>query len=153
MASAVDLLITNARVYTADPANPWAEAVAVAGNRIVFVGSSADGLVLAGPRTEVVDGAQRTLIPGFIDTHYHLLWGSLGLAAAQLGDAHSLGEIEATLRGWMEANPQREWVVGRGLIYSAILPGQVLDRHFLDRISPDRPTPADSAALPPAEPA
>ena len=139
MASSADLLITNARVFTADPSNPWAEAVAVGGNRILFVGSAADARTFAGPRTEVVDAAGRTLLPGFIDTHYHLLWGSLGLAAAQLGEAHSLDAIAEHLLAWMEANPQREWVVGRGLIYSAIRPGEVLDRHFLDRLSPDRP--------------
>ncbi len=139
MALLADLLITNARVWTADPANPWAEAVALRGNRIIFVGSSADGLALAGPKTEVVDGGQRTLMPGFIDTHYHLMWGSLGLAAAQLYDARSLDEITASLSAWMAANPQQEWVVGRGLLYSAIKPGQVLDRHFLDHLSPDRP--------------
>ncbi|MBX3053101.1 MAG: amidohydrolase family protein, partial [Caldilineaceae bacterium] len=85
MAASADLLISNARVFTADPSNPWAEAVAVQGNRIIFVGSGADARAFAAPHTEVVDAAGRTLLPGFIDTHYHLLWGSLGLAAAQLG--------------------------------------------------------------------
>ena len=77
MAQSADLLITNARVFTADPLNPWAEAVAVGGKRIAFVGSAADAQSFAGPGTEVVDAGGRTLLPGFIDTHYHsgVRWG------------------------------------------------------------------------------
>lgn len=139
MASIADLVITNARVFTGDPQTPWAEAVAVRGNRILFVGSRAEARQVVGPATQVVDAGQRSVLPGFIDSHYHMLWGSLGLAAAQLGTAHSLAEIAEHLLVWMEANPKREWVVGRGLVYSAIRPGERLDRHFLDSLSPDRP--------------
>lgn len=54
-AQGVDLALVNGRLYTADPARPWAEAVAIAGDRIVAVGTSAEVRRLAGPRTRVID--------------------------------------------------------------------------------------------------
>ncbi|MFN3983804.1 MAG: amidohydrolase, partial [Caldilinea sp.] len=77
MPTYADYLFVNAAVYTADPANPRAEAVAVRSNRIVFVGRTADAGDLRGPRTEVIDAGGRSLLPGLIDSHFHLLWGSL----------------------------------------------------------------------------
>jgi predicted amidohydrolase YtcJ len=139
MTQHADIIITNAQVYTVDRAQPWAEAVAVHGNRILFVGSAADADGLRGPHTEVIDGGGNTLLPGFIDTHYHLLHGSIGLDAAQLRDVHSLTELGEAMRAYADANPDREWVLGRQLIYNIIKPDQPLDRHFLDRYVPDRP--------------
>ena len=96
MTQPADLLITNAAVYTVDDANPWAQAVAVRGNRIVFVGRADEAGDWRGPRTQVIDGAGRTLLPGLIDSHFHLLWGSLKLADLQLWEAEDLDEV-ATL--------------------------------------------------------
>src|SRR5690349_18827866 len=87
MSSFADLLITNAQVYTVDEANPHAEAVAIQGNRLVFVGTTADAQVWRGPQTEVIDGQGHTLLPGLIDSHFHLLWGSLKLDSLQLDSA------------------------------------------------------------------
>ncbi len=139
MTQHADILITNARVYTVDAAQPWAEAVAVRGNKIVFVGSSADAEPWRGPQTEVIDGQGQTLMPGFIDAHYHLLMGSLGLDAAQLRAAHSLDELGQMLQEWATENHDNEWVIGRQVVYNIIKPGQPLDRHFLDRYIADRP--------------
>lgn len=139
MTQHADIIITNAQVYTVDRGQPWAEAVAVRGNQILYVGSAADADALRGPRTELIDGGGNTLLPGFIDTHYHLLSGSLGLDAAQLRGVHSLTELGEAIRAYADANPDREWVLGRQVIYNIIKPDQPLDRHFLDRYVADRP--------------
>lgn len=139
MTHPADFLFTNAAVYTADPANPHAEAVAVRGNRIVYVGRAADAAGLRGPRTEVIDAGGRTLLPGLIDSHFHLLWGSLKLDKLRLEEAGTLAEILAALAAYAAANPQREWLEGVQLAYNAIPAGERLDRWLLDAVVPDRP--------------
>ena len=86
-----NLIITNAHVFTADPTNPHAEAIAVSGQKIVCVGRAADAEDWRGPRTRLIDAGGRTLMPGFIDSHFHLFWGSLELGDIQLVGAKSLG--------------------------------------------------------------
>jgi predicted amidohydrolase YtcJ len=139
MTQHADILITDAKVYTVDETNPWAEAVAVRGNRIVFVGRNNDAQAWRGPETTVIEAGKRTLLPGFIDTHYHLMSGSLGLAKAQLGKVANLEELGESLRAYAAQHADQEWVEGRQLIYNIIGPDQPLDRHFLDRYVPDQP--------------
>ena len=79
MSQLADTLIINAKVITMDRARPRAEAVAVQGERIVFVGSTFEAAQWRGPQTQVIDAGGRTLLPGLIDSHFHLLWGSLKL--------------------------------------------------------------------------
>ncbi|WP_396626051.1 amidohydrolase family protein, partial [Luteitalea sp.] len=68
-----DLIVTNARVYTVDPARPEAQAVAVRGDRVVAVGTSAEVQALRGPSTAVIDAGGRAVIPGLHDAHGHVL--------------------------------------------------------------------------------
>ena len=67
-AQPADLILLNGRVYTADAAHPHAAAVAMRGDRIVFVGSAAEAGVLRGPRTRVIDVSGKTVLPGFTDS-------------------------------------------------------------------------------------
>ena len=68
-----DSIILNANVLTMDSAGPTGQAVAVAGDRILAVGSNDEIRSLAGPDTREIDGQGMTLLPGFIDSHIHLL--------------------------------------------------------------------------------
>ncbi len=135
MPQIADLLIIHSAVFTADPDNPHADAVAISGNRIAWVGEDAEANKWRGPGTRVIDGQGCTLMPGIIDSHYHLQMGSLELADAQLGGLTSLEEVSAALRA--AATAEREWVVGRGLNYG-ILPTDSA-RMLLDAALPDRP--------------
>ena len=139
MTDPAELIITNARAYTVDAARPWAEAVAIRGNRIVFVGDASAALALRGANTEVIDGEQRTLLPGLIDSHFHLLWGSLKLDSLQLDEARGLGQIATAVKTYADAQPDLEWIQGFQLFYSAIPTGQSLTRQLLDAAVPDRP--------------
>ena len=87
MSQLADYLITNAAVYTVDPAQPQAQAVAVAGNRLLCVGSEQAVQAWRGPHTQVIDAHGHTVLPGIIDSHFHLLWGSLKLDDLQLDGA------------------------------------------------------------------
>jgi predicted amidohydrolase YtcJ len=66
-----DLILTGGKVFTADPAHPWAQAVAVRGERIVAVGTDAQVRRLAGPRTRRLALGGRVVVPGFNDAHDH----------------------------------------------------------------------------------
>lgn len=137
--TSADLLITNARVYTVDNTNPWAEAVVVQGEQIVFVGSAKDADAYRGPKTRVIDGDGNTLLPGFIDSHFHLLWGAETLYGAQLQELTTLGELEKSLHAWADEHPNSLWVLGEGLSYSIPDKSTPLTRHHLDKIVRDRP--------------
>ena len=129
-----DFIINNARVFTSDEENPQAEAVAVKGNRIVFVGTNEGAKEFQGGATRVIDGKGCTLTPGFIDSHFHLLWGSIWMGAAQLYDAKTKDDVRASLQTFAAENKTSEWVDGRGVKY-----GIVSTRQELDEIVPDRP--------------
>lgn len=139
MPQPADLIITQAKVYTVDPAYPHAEAVAVRGRYIIFVGSAADAAAWRGPATQVIDGQGRTLLPGFIDSHFHLLWGSIELADMQLGKVTSLDNLAAAVRRFAGEHTNDPWLVGRGLSYNIVPNQQSLTRHHLDAIIADRP--------------
>ena len=134
-----DLLITHANLFTADPVHPTAEALAVKGNRIVFVGSNVEAEAWRSPHTRVFQAAGQTLMPGFIDSHFHLLWGSLELRAAQLGEVRTMDQLQAVLLAYAEKHPDQEWVYGQGLIYLTPPGGGALTRHHLDAIIANRP--------------
>ncbi|HQZ17337.1 MAG TPA: amidohydrolase [Vicinamibacteria bacterium] len=133
-----EAILHNARVFTADPGRPWAEAFAVADGRIVAVGASRDLLALAGPRTRVVDLGGAFVSPGFGDSHLHFMSGSLTLNAVTLDGLTDLKEIQARIAAFARANPGASWVTGRGWNYGAF-PGNLPHRLWLDEVVPDRP--------------
>jgi predicted amidohydrolase YtcJ len=129
-----DVIITNARVFTSDESNPRAEAVAVRGNRIVYVGTITEAEALKAGSTRVIDGQGHTLTAGFIDTHVHLLWGSIWMGKAQLQEVRTKEDLKNILVDFAENNQTDPWVVGRGIKY-----GIVSTRQELDEILADRP--------------
>ncbi|MDP7295761.1 MAG: amidohydrolase family protein, partial [Vicinamibacterales bacterium] len=88
-APAADVLITNATVWTVDPDQPRAEAIAIIGARIVAVGSNDEIAAWQGPDTSVVDGAGQLVLPGFNDAHIHLMQAGRRLLNGQLAEAAS----------------------------------------------------------------
>jgi predicted amidohydrolase YtcJ len=134
-----DLLITNAHVLTMDPAMPAADALAVRGNRIIFVGTNAGAALVRGPQTRVVDAGQATLLPGLIDSHFHLLLGALRLDGIQLEQATTLEEVADSARSYAAQHPDLPWLVGYGLRYATGPGGRELSRHDLDAVVADRP--------------
>lgn len=134
-----DILFVNANVFTADPDQPNAQAVAIQGNRIVFIGDNTDANSYHGPNTRFIDAKGRTVMPGFIDSHFHLLNGARELRFAQLQDVRSLGMLREVLVNYVEANQRSEWIGGIGLIYGILPGGNSITRHHLDEIIPNRP--------------
>ncbi len=134
-------VVTGSRVFTADPEQPWAEAVVIDGERIVFVGSLVEAHAMAGLDASTVT-APGVVMPGFVDAHAHIMGTGAGLLKAQLRDAPDLDTIQQRLIEWAEANPDAPRVLGLGWLFSAV-PGGEPTRHMLDDVS-DRPVYLDA---------
>ncbi len=105
-----DLVLTNGRVYTLDPARPWVEAVAVSGSRISAVGSTAEIRALATPATRVVDLRGAFALPGFNDAHVHIDSTGGLLVGANLLDVHEAGAFTARIRDAASRLPKGSWI-------------------------------------------
>jgi predicted amidohydrolase YtcJ len=139
MSQHAHFIFENAHVFTADPAHPSADSVAVRDNRIVFVGSRAEAQQFAGPGTRSIDAGGGTLMPGFIDCHFHMLYGALNLDGMQLEPATNYEELSSILLKYAAEHPDDPWLAGTGLRYN-VGPGHTpLNRHHLDALVADRP--------------
>ena len=134
----VDLIVFNAKVYTADAENATAEAVAIRGNQILRVGSNREINRLRRPRTVLLDALGAAVLPGFNDANVQFIAGGLGLDAIDLLEAADAAEMHARIRTWADANPDRPWVVGRGWAAGAFQGGGPT-RLLLDAAAPNRP--------------
>jgi predicted amidohydrolase YtcJ len=109
-----DLVVTNAIIYTADSAQPRAEALAISANRIVFVGSASGAAALAGAATATIDAGGRAVYPGFIDGHAHLRNLSLILATLDLRGVPSYDSVVALVAAKTARSAPGSWIRGRG---------------------------------------
>ncbi|OYU41392.1 MAG: hydrolase [Pseudorhodobacter sp. PARRP1] len=132
-----EMIVTNAKVLTMDQAQPRAEAVAVAGGKIVAVGTAAEIAVLVGPDTRVIDAGGRSLLPGFVESHLHLVLGGNELVQLQIGGVHGFDALKAAFEAYALQYPANALLMAQGASYE-ILDAPVT-RHDLDRVIADRP--------------
>jgi predicted amidohydrolase YtcJ len=130
-------IITNAKVLTMDEARPRAEAVAWGGGHILAVGSRAEVEALAGPATRVVDAGGRTLLPGFVESHLHLVLGGNELSQLQLGGVEGFEALAAAFRDYATQNPDLPLLMAQGAAYEIL--DHPVTRADLDRVLGDRP--------------
>lgn len=136
---APDLLILKASVRTMDKAQPTAEAVGIAGNRIAAVGSTADLRPLAGPGTRLIDAAGHTVVPGFHDAHFHWLGGGFSITNVDLRDASSPAELARRLSEHAKRLPKGSWILGGDWGHEN-WPGTPLPtKDMIDAVTPDHP--------------
>lgn len=112
----MDLILINGKIHTMDKLKPTAEAVAVKAGNIVMVGSSKDVLKLKTDNTEVIDLQGKALLPGFNDSHMHLLNFGLSLRMVDLNSVKTIDEIIERTRSFIEAKgiEKDKWIQGRG---------------------------------------
>lgn len=134
-----DLIITNAKIWTGDEAQPSAQAVAVFGERIIAVGSNADAETLRGPKTRIIDAGGKLLLPGFNDAHVHFVSGGAQLDSVQLNDVTSTDEFVRRIAAQAKKTPKGEWIQG-GDWDETKWPGSVLPtKELIDAVTPDNP--------------
>jgi predicted amidohydrolase YtcJ len=134
-----DLILTNAKVWTVDPKQPIAEAVAVRGDRILAVGSNSDIDALRGPDTKVIDAGGKLVIPGFNDAHVHFTDGGRQLDSVQLNDATSTQEFVRLIEEQIGKTPKGEWITGGDWDETKWTPAKLPTKELIDPISRDVP--------------
>jgi predicted amidohydrolase YtcJ len=134
-----DLVLKGANIYTADDNAPRAQAVAVTGQRIVFVGSDADVQKYVGPHTRVVTLEGATVVPGMTDSHYHFLGVGQRELSFNLEGTKSLSDLQSRLKARVAGTKPGDWVVGRGWIETFWTPPVFPTRSDLDQVSPNNP--------------
>lgn len=134
-----DVVFRNARVYTANDRSPRAEAVAVTGDKIVFVGRNNDANRLVGPSTRVIDLNGATVLPGLTDAHVHLSGVGAREMNLNLEGANTLDDFLARVKARVDQARPGQWVTGRGWIETFWKPPVFPTRQDLDRIAPSHP--------------
>ncbi len=135
---AADLVFENAAVYTVDAVRTWAEAIAIRGDEIVYVGGNPGAARYVGPKTRVVDLAGKMVLPGFQDAHVHPLWAGIERMHCVLYDLPTRDDYLRAIREYAQSHPQDSWISGSGWDMG-LFPGGIPTRAELDAVVPDRP--------------
>ena len=134
--NAPDTIIVNAKVFTSNPMQPWAQAIAIRGDRVVGTADTATISAMAGASTRVIDAGGRTIVPGFNDAHQHI-----GIApphdTLSLSMDPPLHEIAAALAAQVKASPPGRLI--QGTFSQAAWADASFTREWLDRLAPDHP--------------
>jgi predicted amidohydrolase YtcJ len=137
--AAADTVMMNARIWTVNPAQPEAEALAILRGRILVIGKTAEVRALIGPKSRVLDMKGRRVVPGFYDSHIHLLGSGLRLAEVALKDARDEKEFGERLRAFDRRLPRDRWLLGGEWDHDRTFSGQLPTAELLDRYVRDRP--------------
>jgi predicted amidohydrolase YtcJ len=134
-----DLIVTNGNVLTMDEEKPRAEAVAIHEGRILEIGSAAGILALQGPETELIDAQGGSVLPGFIESHLHILIGAAELGHLQLLGVMGFDALASAVRAFAASKPDAKMLIAQGAEYTILSEHEPVTRHHLDRIVSDRP--------------
>jgi hypothetical protein len=135
----VDTVVVNARIYTVNSRQPWAEALAIRREKVVAVGSAKDIEAYRGATTKVIDAGGRLVLPGFTDSHIHFLEGSMNAQQIVIEDTQTLAGVLQQVKAYAAAHPEKPWILGRGWSYPMFGAAALPDKKYLDEIIPDRP--------------
>jgi predicted amidohydrolase YtcJ len=134
-----DIIVVHGRVYTEDPNQPWAQAVAIYRGKIVAVGDDAVIERMRGMGTKVINAGGKLVLPGFVDCHIHFIDGSFSLGRVNLEGAKDPSEIQKRLREYAAEHPGDDWILGRGWNYAMFGPEALPHKKYLDELFPNRP--------------
>jgi predicted amidohydrolase YtcJ len=135
----VDLILAEGNIYTVNEKQPHAEAIAVKGDRITFVGSNEDAEKLKGDKTRVIDLHGHTVVPGLTDSHCHIFGIGEREMNLNLEGTNTLQDFLAKVKARVAQTPRRKWITGRGWIETFWKPAQFPTRQDVDAIAPDNP--------------
>jgi predicted amidohydrolase YtcJ len=129
------VILTNGKIWTGNPQRPWAEAVAIEGNRIVAVGSSAD----IGRNGTIIDLRGRLAVPGFIDNHTHFIDGGFELSRVQLRDAATQQEFARRIGEYAKRVGPGKWITGGQWDHTIWNPASLPTHQLIDAVTPQNP--------------
>lgn len=131
-------VFTNAKVYTVNEKQPWAEAVVIQGNKIVYVGDNAGASAFVGERTEQIDLKGRMVLPGFVESHIHIVMGGATTSGVILAMSDSLERVLKKVKQYANAHPEKKTIFG-AQFSSFLFDEKGPNKKLLDEIVPDRP--------------
>ena len=134
----VTLAVVNARIWTGNAKRPWADAIAVRGDTIAAVGSSAEIRKMAGADTKVIDAHGQMMVPGFIDSHVHIISAGRGLAMVKLRDASTPAEFIARIKAFAKTVPKGAWITDGDWDHT-LWGGELPTKQWIDSVTPDNP--------------
>ena len=137
-----DMIFWHAAVYTVDAVRSWADAVAIRDGRIVYVGSDEGVLKWKGADTRLVDLRGKMLLPGFHDSHVHLVGGGIELGECDINGLSTVDKILDALRLYADQHPEKKWLRGGG--WPLTLEDGNPHKSLLDKIVSDRPVILDA---------
>ena len=132
-----DLVIRHVNIHTMDDKNPRATALAVQGDKILWLGDDKDAGQYIGEKTRVVDAGGRLLLPGFVDSHFHVSLGNDPNVARVTGS--SLKEIQEQVKAYSDKRPDLKWIEMDGWNYSAFPDGALPAAKDLEGLTGNRP--------------
>ena len=136
-ADPASFVLTNGKIYTVNPGQPWAEAVAVNGSKIVYVGGNAGAKEFVGEHTESIDLKGRLVLPGFIESHIHVAAGASTTSGLILTTEDSLEDVLQKLAAYAKEHPDKPVIFGASYLSSLFPEGP--SKELLDMVVPDRP--------------
>src|SRR6266513_806138 len=134
-----DIIVVHGHVYTENPKQPWAQAVAIYRGKIVAVGDDPEIERRRGMGTKVINAGGKLVLPGIVDCHVHFLDGSLSLGRVNLEGSKDPADIQKRLREYAAQRPGDDWILGRGWNYAMFGPEALPHKKYLDEIFPSRP--------------
>jgi len=134
-----DLILYNANILTVDPAQPRAQAVAIAGGRFLAVGSNDDVRGISKPTTRQIDMGGKTVLPGFIDAHTHPCYAGIRHLRWVDCDLRSIADIQNAIQERAARTPPGDWVIGFKYDDTKTKEGRKLTRGDLDVAAPAHP--------------
>ncbi|MCG2715510.1 MAG: amidohydrolase [Candidatus Marinimicrobia bacterium] len=134
----MSLAIINARIWTANPNQPWAEAIALKDNIITYVGSTKEITSKISKNTTIIDADGMFVAPGFTDSHIHLLEGGFHLSSVQLRDANTPEEFKKRIAEFAQTCEPGDWILGGDWDHS-LWSGELPNRNWIDEVTPANP--------------
>lgn len=136
-AQTADIVFTNANIRTMDEANPQAQAVAITGNTISYVGDDAGVRSFIGDDTRVINAHGHLMVPGFIETHLHLLVAAAAISGVVATQNDTAEEVADKVAAYAKEHPGTSTIFGTG-VAAAVLQNGLATKEILDDVMPDR---------------
>lgn len=136
---AADIVLLNGMIWTVNPDMPWAEGVALKGNKILKVGLTSEIKAYIGDGTKLIDLKGSFVLPGFIDCHTHFLDGGFSLSSVQLGNARTKEDFIARIEQKAQKLGDREWILRGNWDHQQFDPVELPRKDWIDAVTPDNP--------------
>jgi predicted amidohydrolase YtcJ len=132
------LAVVNARIWTGNPNQPWAEAIAVNQEKIIYVGDNESCRKICQKSTQIIDNQQQMIVPGFIDSHVHFMDGGKGLTAVQLRNVTSKQEFIRRIAIFAKTLPKGAWITN-GDWDQTLWGGELPEAQWIDSVTQQNP--------------